>query len=500
MTIYGDYSRARIGWFFGLSGWQLGTLSVAVLPVAGAVSRSAWASAGLFLVLWALLAVVVAVPVRGRSVTGWLAATLATAAGGLMGWTRFRARATRGAVRDPAQADLPGVLTSIEVHEGPPYGPTYRRVALVQNHAARTWALTAAVVHPGLGLAEASERDGYGRGLSQLLDVQVKTELVSEVILQVRTVPEDGAERADWMARHRQPGAPAAARVINDTLAATLTAASVRTESFVTIVVPESRLSKVAKEYGGGVSGRARALHAVAAETESHLRAAVGASSVEWLTSAELATACRTGFAPGDRASLVEALAAHAAGDQVNTEVPWSMAGPSGADPAPRHYSHDAWNSVSSTLKLPVKGAAIGALAPILSTQQDGERRALMVCYPIVPAGQAARRSTNSEFAADLGEELNARARRRVSTRSRDEVDKVRRIESKLARGNSLTEPYAVATVTVPKTVSAAEAGRRLDAAIRRCGFAPMRLDLAQDVSFAATVVPLGVSLTRRSG
>ncbi len=33
--------------------------------------------------------------------------------------------------------------------------------------------MTAAVVHPGLGLAEDCERDGYGRGLSQLLDVQV---------------------------------------------------------------------------------------------------------------------------------------------------------------------------------------------------------------------------------------------------------------------------------------------------------------------------------------
>lgn len=52
-----------------------------------------------------------------------------------------------------------------------------------------------------------------------------------------------------------------------------------------------------------------------------------------------------------------------------------------------------------------------------------------------------------------------------------------------------------MATVTVPKTVRVAEAGRRLDAAIRRAGFAPLRLDVAQDVGFAASTIPLGTSL-----
>ena len=62
-----------------------------------------------------------------------------------------------------------------------------------------------------------------------------------------------------------------------------------------------------------------------------------------------------------------------------------------------------------------------------------------------------------------------------------------------------MTRPYAVATVTVPKTCRVAEYGRRLDAAIRRAGYAPLRLDLAHDVAFAASCIPLGVSLTRKS-
>ena len=30
---YNDYNRDRIGWFFGLSGWQLAGLAVTALPV-----------------------------------------------------------------------------------------------------------------------------------------------------------------------------------------------------------------------------------------------------------------------------------------------------------------------------------------------------------------------------------------------------------------------------------------------------------------------------------
>lgn len=496
MTIYSDYSRARIGWFFGLSGWQLGTVTLTLLPVFLTVSRQWWASAAILLAVWAVLTVITVVPVGGRSAIGWLIAAVKFAVGGLAGWTRFRSKAATGRTTDLDQADLPGALGSIEVLEGPPAGATYKRIALVQNHAARTWALTASIVHPGLGLTEADERQRFGAGLAELLDVAVRTELVSEVILLVRTVPEDGAERREWVRRHRTPDGPQVARQINEDLQRSLTSAAVRTEAFFTFVVPEGRLVKVAKEAGGGRNGRARVLYGISTELEGHLRGGLGIDAVDWLSSPELAAVSRTGFAPGDRAAIIEALAAHESDPSINAEVPWAMAGPSGADVAPRHYSHDAWNSVSATLKLPVKGAAMGALAPILSTREEGERRSFAVVFPVVPAARAGRHSGSAEWAADIGEELRDKAKMKQRTRSRDEAEKVRRLEEKMARGNSMTQPYAVATVTVPKTVRAAEAGRRLDAAIRRAGFAPLRLDLAHDVAFAASTVPMGVSLT----
>ena len=153
--VYNAYSKARIGWFlFGLTGWQAAVVAVSTLPVAWALTRQAWASAGAFLLICLAVIVVTVVPVRGRSAIGWIGATTAFAAGGLAGWTRFRSRASRGQAGDLGEVDLPGSLAGIEIHEGPPVGLDGSRVAIIQNHAARTWAATAAIVHPGIGMRD----------------------------------------------------------------------------------------------------------------------------------------------------------------------------------------------------------------------------------------------------------------------------------------------------------------------------------------------------------
>lgn len=497
MTIYADYTRARIGFFFGLSGWQLGAVSLGVLPVLWSIQQHAWRSALVFAISWCILALLVVVPIRGRSATGWLLAMLAYTIGMLTGRIPFRSRAATGRLEDPAEPDLPGALAGVEVHEGPPSGPAQSRFAVVQNHAARTWAMTAELVHPGIGMADVDQRSLYGIGMSELVDLCARTELVDELHLIVRSVPEDGTERVQWMNRHRRPGAPEAARVVNDELHQTLTQASVRTEAFLTVVVPETRLAKEAKEAGGGLGGRSRVLYLLAAEIEGQLRDGLGASQVEWLTSPALATATRTAFAPGDRASIIAANSEREQDEGVNDEVPWGMTAASGTDQLIRHYSHDAWNTVSATVRLPVKGAVMGALAPIMVPADPGERRSLAVVFPVINQTKADRQAGTTEWIADLGEALREKAQVRQRTKARDETDRVRALESKLARGNAMVMPYAVASVTVPKTWRIAEYGRRLDASIRRAGFAPQRLDIAQDLGFVASTVPLGVSLAR---
>ena len=259
--IYSDYNRDRIGWFFGRQ--RLATRTArrersarGRLPAARRLDGRA---AG-FSAVWVLVLVITVVPVRGRSATGWFLASTAFAIGGLARWTRWRSKASTGQIENLTAADLPGVLNGVEVHDGPPQGPELVRVAIIQNHAAKTWAVTAAVIHPGIGMRDSHDRDRQAQGLSELLDLASRTELIDELLIMVRTVPDDGAERDLWIAGHRRSSGPSLARQVNDDLRQRLTAASVRTEAFVTIVVPETRIARPAKESGGGLEGRARVL------------------------------------------------------------------------------------------------------------------------------------------------------------------------------------------------------------------------------------------------
>ena len=102
----------------------------------------------------------------------------------------------------------------------------------------------------------------------------------------------------------------------------------------------------------------------------------------------------------------------------------------------------------------------MGALAPVLTPTEPGERRSVLVAFPIISATAADRQSASSEWAADMGEGLRTKAKVKPRTKAVDEAAKVRGLDRKLARGSSLTRPYAVATVTVPKTVR----GRRVRA------------------------------------
>ncbi|WP_040339410.1 SCO6880 family protein [Candidatus Blastococcus massiliensis] len=497
---YGDYSRDVSGWFLGMTGAQLALVTVTGVPALLALNAQAWALLVIWLPVWALLAAVLLVPIRGRAAGRWFADLCLHTIGGAMGWTIFGSRAASGTAENLSEADLPGVLAGIRTHDGPPYGHLFTRPVIVQNSAARTWAAVARIDHPGIGLAEPGERDRMGAGLAELCEIAARTELIDVLALQVRTVPDDGAERAAWERDHtRSDAAPLAVRV-NALLGATLTPAAVRTEAFLTVVVGESRISRAAKESGGGVDGRARVLHGVMAEVESALRGPVGCTAVTWLDSATLAAAVRTGFAPGDRGQLIAADLAAANGAQLATGVPMAAAGPTQARAELRHYVHDAWASVTDTILLPDSGAVLGALAPVLVPTTAGERRCLTIFLAPLPLDRATRLVGREDMSATTGNELRARMGFRQRARQRRDTERIGAADEKLAAGRALVRPAVAACVTVPATWPVDEHGRRLAASVRAAGFVPLRLDLAQDSGFAAAAIPLGVGLPDRRG
>jgi len=500
VTVYEDYTKDRVGWFFGMTGPQLAVVTVSGLPLLLAVGVQAWLLALACAGGWAVLLALVLVPVRGRSATQWFGGLLAHTAGRVLGWSTFRGRASVGEAVHPDDADLPGILSGIQVHDGPPRGARLTRVAVIQDHAAQTWAATARVVHPGVGTAEGPARDRMGDGLSQLLEVLARTELARMLVVQVRTVPDDGAERAQWVTANRRADGAALSRRVNDDLAVSLTAASVRTEAFVTVVVAEAVVAKPARQSGGGLEGRARVLYGLLAEVEAHLLGGTGCSSVEWLDSQALAGAVRTGFAPGDRAGLVQAAADGATHPGSNTSVPWAVAGPSGAVDPIRWYAHDAWRSVSATVLLPDRGVILGALAPILTPGSPGERRCYTVFFPLVSERKAARSSASAEMSAATGGALRRRLGQQTKARQRRNERQTQAVDSKLSRGRAMTRPAAVASITVPAQWPIDEYGRQLESSIRHTGLTPQRLDVAAAPAFIASAIPLGVGLKMARG
>ena len=103
----------------------------------------------------------------------------------------------------------------------------------------------------------------------------------------------------------------------------------------------------------------------------------------------------------------------------------------------------------------------MGALAPVLTPSEPGERRSFLVAYPILRQSAADRRTATSEWAADLGEELRAKAKVKQRAKSRDEAAKARGLDAKLARGNALDPPVRRrAPSPSPRPCRVAEYGR----------------------------------------
>ncbi len=494
IRVFSTYGAPRSGVIWGLTVPQLVFLSLATFPTWIAISDQRWLAGLAWAGVWGVLLFLTVVPLGGRPAVGWLTAAAAFAVAGLGGWLHYRSRAATGTLRDLDQLDMPGCLAGVEVLDGPPTGLTQRRVAIVKHSAARTWAVTARVEHPGVGMAPDATLDRYTAGLTELLDAAARGELVDEIHLMVRATPDDCTERELWLRANIDPNAPATS-VATEIEHLRWSQAGIRTESFVTIVVPDTRLAKEARHTAGNpLVSRMNTLMTLTGEIGAVLTGPMGASRVEWLSSPELAEVVRLGFAPGDRTSLIDA----ASEPGVFGRVPWALAGPSEAFTAVRHYAHDAWCTVTSTVKLPERGASMGVWGPVLAPSDPVERRSVAVVFPIEKQSAADRKAAQQEFGQSLGQGLKDRLGVRTGAKDRQRQARLDQAETQLALGAAMSHPYALCATTIPNTAPVAEYGRRLDAAIRRGGMAPQRLDMAQDLAFTTATIPLGISLRRR--
>jgi hypothetical protein len=499
MTVYGaSASRDRQGWFLGLTGPQIFLVLGAAFPCWLAMSVGQWRALIGVVPLWLVTVSLICVPMRGWSAAQWIGVMVRHLIGRVSGWTRFQSNAAVGEIDDVTVADLPGVLAGIQIHDGPPIAGRAVRPAIIQNHATRTWAATARVVHPGIGMADDADRWRMAAGLSELFEAASASNLIDVLAICVRTVPDDGTERADWVRQHARPTEPEISARIHSQLEASISGAAVRTEAFVTVVVREDSVAKDARRAGRGVTGRARILYGVLGEVEARLTEAIGCTQVTWLDSADLAIAIRTGFEPGDAPALADSVIHRGYDGGIAAGVPVAASGPTTATTPMRCYRHGEWESIATTILLPRKGAVMGALARALVPSQVGERRALTVFFR--PLGQAVadRTTGRAEMSATMAAEVRRKVGRVERARERRAVERVHETDEKLERGRSLVRLSSVLAVTVPAAWNAQDYGRRLDASVRLCGFTPLPLDGAHDAAFAAAVIPLGTGLPKR--
>ena len=189
---------------------------------------------------------------------------------------------------------------------------TRRRPAIIQNHATRTWAATARILHPGIGMADDADRDRMGAGLSELLEAASASSQIDVLAICVRTVPDDGTERAEWVRQHAGETEPELSAHIHAQLDASISGARGPHRS-----IRDGRCAR------GGHRQRTREGRVVVSAVEpasctaSLARwnrgyiGAIGCAQVSWLDSAELAMAIRTGFEPGDAPALADSVIHH---------------------------------------------------------------------------------------------------------------------------------------------------------------------------------------------
>lgn len=499
MTVYGaSASRDRQGWFFGLTGPQVFLVLAAAFPCWLAMSVGQWRALIGLVPLWLIAVSLICVPMRGWSAAQWIGVMVRHLVGRATGWTRFQSMVAAGEIDDVTEADLPGVLAGIQIHDGPPMAGRAVRPALIQNHATRTWAATARIVHPGIGMADDDDRGRMGSGLSELFEAASASSLVDLLAICVRTVPDDGTERAEWVRQHARPTEPEISARIHSQLDASINGAAVRTEAFVTVLVREEAIAKDARRAGRGVTGRARILYGVLGEVEARLVGAIGCTQVTWLDSTDLAIAIRTGFEPGDAPALADSVIHHGHDSDIAAGVPVAASGPTTATTALRCYRHGEWESTATTILLPRKGAVMGALARALVPSQVGERRALTVFFRPIGQAVADRTTGRAEMSATMAAEVRRKVGRVERARERRAVEQLHETDEKLERGRSLVRLSSALAVTVPATWNTQDYGRRLDASVRLCGFTPLPLDGAHDAAFAAAVIPLGTGLPKR--
>lgn len=479
----------RNGWIMGLTMPQALICVGAFFPLVLLFGSNRPGTALALLPAAALVVALTVVPIRGRPAARWLVDTVLFGAGRMAGWSSWQSRAAAGLPVDPDEPDLPGLLSRLDLIDGPQM-PGHGRVCILHDTAEGRWGAAARLSARGVGLASAIECRGLAAGLGRALKGLADTDRIDRASLVVRSVPDDGTAHALWRDRHQVDDAPELAVAVANDLRSMATVA-VRQEAFLTVSATDDALRRAANAAGGGAAGRAftlhRALHALTEPLQQ-----MGCDAPEWMTSAGLAESIRTGFNPAAAGLLT-----HRRLETGDPGLPRAAAGPTRAPgPAARSYTHDGYTTVSFAIIPPRAGVKFGSLAPLLAVRAPGERRSLAIHYEVLPQRMAQKLATRERQTSTLVTEV--RAAKGFGTAAKDAQDQGSsyRQEHSVAAGEAMVRYAVVASVTVPSDWNVEDHAEALETSVAGA-YHVVRLELAQDSGFVAANLPVGLGLVR---
>ncbi len=492
--MYSGWRPEKTGWIFGLSGKQIFALGVYwLIPFLAAMNNQY----GLFLLtcfvgfIWSGL--VIWQP-GGRSVLDWFVA--------FVGWNhadrkhlnRFQSKLLSGTANISGDPDLPGRLSRLVFHEGPGVEST-RHICIIHDPIAGTYTVVAHASNAGIALESDTVVSQRVQARSALMAEGADDPHILRIVETIRTVPDDGTARGQWLDQNINPSASPAALSTIRKFQKLAHEQSLTHNIFISVVFDGYAMARAAATAGDGIEGVARIIQRKLHGLGSRLTA-MGCTSYTWLDLPLVGEAISTGFSP------LEGTGFHTPrGSQHRPETIalMSAAGPMGAINRQGCYVHDGCVSVSYRVILPKQQMPLDGLAKIMVPSVRGERRSVAIFSEAIDHGRAHSQVQGEIYKVNQIMDWRRRKKYQNSERHKKQLAEAKAQETKLAHGVALTRGALVLTVTVPVTENIEDACGAAEAAARGAKMRLNRLWLTQDIGFYAGVLPLGMGLERES-
>jgi hypothetical protein len=408
---------------------QVGTLAgAAALGLGALYALGGWGGLIVALLLISGAAVLVIVPVEGRTALSWAphAVRWATRVRGRAGYRSPRPGAGFGGGGEAAaETALPPELGRLAMAEVP-----YRsdRVGVLHDPAAGTFSVALAVRAGSFGLLDPSEQErkleGWGSVLASLARDGSPVRRLQWI---ERTLPAPGDELAAYLQAERDRSVPLDSGLVASYIELIESAAPATTEHEILLVlqIDERRGARELRRLGGG-PGAARMLALREAESLAERLSVAEVSVLGLLRPRRYAQAIRDAFDPFGR----QARARAALGDPERAGVDPAQMGPLAAQEEWSRYRTDSAHHVSGWISAwPRTDVGPAFLTPLL--MQSTAPRTVAVCIEPVPHTLAVRRAEAART-AEVAEEIQrerqgfmttARIRRRQQAAARKEEE-----------------------------------------------------------------------------